>query len=213
MAGIVYGFGSFQLDPISRTLNQAGNPVALSARQFDLLLLLVARAGQVLSKDALIDAAWAGVAVTDNSVEQAVSALRRILNSHEAGTYIETQARRGYRFVVDVRRTDRREPDEALDALLAPHRAWIEGRAALETLERSQILHAREVFERVLAQVPDQASAHVGLANAGVMQFEMTRCELTPDTAALALAASHARDACRLDPRYGEAWADRKSVV
>ena len=207
MAGIVYGFGSFQLDPISRTLNQAGNPVALSARQFDLLLLLVARAGQVLSKDALIDAAWAGVAVTDNSVEQAVSALRRILNSHEAGTYIETQARRGYRFVVDVRRTDRREPDEALDALLAPHRAWIEGRAALETLERSQILHAREVFERVLAQVPDQASAHVGLANAGVMQFEMTRSELTPDTAALAMAASHARDACRLDPRYGEAWA------
>lgn len=207
MAGIVYGFGSFQLDPTSRTLNQAGSSVALSARQFDLLLLLVARAGQVLSKDALIDAAWAGVAVTDNSVEQAVSALRRILNSREAGTYIETQARRGYRFGVDVQRVDRREPDEALDALLAPHRAWIEGRAALETLERSQILHAREVFERVLAQVPDQASAHVGLANAGVMQFEMTRSELTPDTAALTLAALHARDACRLDPRYGEAWA------
>ena len=207
MAGVVYGFGSFQLDPTSRTLTRVGETVALTARQFDLLLLLVARAGQVLSKDALINAAWAGVAVTDNSVEQAVSALRRILNSHETGTYIETQARRGYRFAVDVQRTDRREPDEALDALLAPHRAWIEGRAALETLERSQILHAREVFERVLAQVPDQASAHVGLANAGVMQFEMTRSELTPDTAALAMAASHARDACRLDPRYGEAWA------
>ena len=207
MAGIIYGFGSFQLDPASRTLTGAGGPVALTARQFDLLHLLVARAGQVLSKDALIDAAWAGVAVTDNSVEQAVSSLRRILNTHEPGAYIETQARRGYRFAVDVQRTDRREPDESLDALLAPHRAWIEGRAALETLERSQILHAREVFERVLVQVPDQASAHVGLANAGAMQFEMTRSELTPDTAALAMAASHARDACRLDPRYGEAWA------
>lgn len=207
MAGIVYSFGAFQLDPASRTLIRAGEPVALSARQFDLLLLLVARAGQVLSKDALIEAAWAGVAVTDNSVEQAVSALRRILNSHETGTYIETQARRGYRFAADVTHSDRREPAEALEALLAPHRAWIEGRAAIETLERSQILHAREVFERVLAQVPDQASAHVGLANAGVMQFEMTRSEAAPDTAALAMAASHAREACRLDPRYGEAWA------
>jgi tetratricopeptide (TPR) repeat protein len=47
----------------------------------------------------------------------------------------------------------------------------------------------------------------VGLANAGIMQFEMTRSELEPDTAALAVAAEHAREACRLDPAYGEAWA------
>jgi tetratricopeptide (TPR) repeat protein len=161
----------------------------------------------VLSKDALIDAAWAGVAVTDNSVEQAVSALRRVLSTHGADGVIETQARRGYRFAADVHRLERREPDEGLEALLAPHRAWIEGRAALETLERSQIRHARAVFERVLAQVPDQAAAHVGLANACVMEFEMTRSERFPDTAALALAGQHAREACRIDPRYGEAWA------
>jgi len=47
----------------------------------------------------------------------------------------------------------------------------------------------------------------VGLANAGVMQFEMTRSEREPDTASLSVAAAHARDACRLDPQYGEAWA------
>ena len=184
-----------------------GEPVALSSRQFDLLHLLVARAGQVLSKDALIETAWSGVAVTDNSLEQAISSLRRILAAPDTTAYIETQARRGYRFAAEVRRVDRREPEEALEALLAPHRAWVEGRAALETLERSQILRAREVFERVIEQVPDQASAHVGLANAGIMQFEMTRSELAPDTAALAVAAEHAREACRLDPAYGEAWA------
>ena len=207
MAGVVYGFGAFQLDPTSRTLTKDGVPVVLSARQFDLLHLLVARAGVVLSKDALIDAAWAGVAVTDNSVEQAVSALRRVLTSHGADSIIETQARRGYRFAANVQRTERREPDEGLEGLLAPHRAWIEGRAALETLERSQIVHARAVFERVIAQVPDQAAAHVGLANAGVMQFEMTRSDHTPDAAALAVAFRHAREACRLDPQYGEGWA------
>jgi DNA-binding winged helix-turn-helix (wHTH) protein/Flp pilus assembly protein TadD len=203
----VYVFGSFQLDPSTRRLTRSGEVVALSPRQFDLLHLLVAHAGQVLSKDALIEAAWAGVAVTDNSLEQAVSGLRRTLGAREETPYIETQARRGYRFAAAVQKAERREPIEALDVLLAPHRAWIEGRAALETLERSQIVHARDVFERVLTQVPDQASAHVGLANAGVMQFEMTRSERSPDTAALAMAAEHAREACRLDSGYGEAWA------
>jgi tetratricopeptide (TPR) repeat protein len=39
------------------------------------------------------------------------------------------------------------------------------------------------------------------------MQFEMTRADRTPDMAALANAAVHAREACRLDPQSGEAWA------
>lgn len=207
MAADVFVFGAFELDPVARQLARGGIVVPLPPRQFDLLLLLVSRAGDVLSKDALVEAAWAGVAVTDNSVEQAISGLRRALAGPDGTSPIETQARRGYRFTAPVSRVARRADDQSLDALLAPHRAWIEGRAALETLERSQIVHAREVFERVLTSVPDSASAHVGLANACVMQFEMTRTDAAPDRAALALAASHAKEACRLDPRYGEAWA------
>ena len=63
------------------------------------------------------------------------------------------------------------------------------------------------VFEDALRSAPEYASAHVGLANACVMQFEMTRADPAPDVAALALAAHHAREACRLDPQSGEAWA------
>ncbi|HEX2687003.1 MAG TPA: winged helix-turn-helix domain-containing protein [Kofleriaceae bacterium] len=207
MPSDLYVFGPFQLDPDSRRLLREGEPVAISARQFDLLHVLVARAGQVLSKDLLIQAAWGDVAVTDNSLEQAISAIRRLLAYAQSPTFIETLARRGYRFSAPVSRADRREPVETIDALLAPHRAWIEGRAALETLERTHITSARDVFARVLADVPDQAPAHVGLANACVMQFEMTRAERVPDTAALETAARHASEACRLDPRYGEAWA------
>src|SRR5262249_11724843 len=104
-------------------------------------------------------------------------------------------------------RLERRESDETLDALLAPHRAWTEGRAALETLERSQILRARQAFEQVLANVPELTSVHVGLANACAMQFEMTRADQLPDLAALQRGEHHAREACRLDPSSGEAWA------
>ena len=175
--------------------------------EIDLLCALVARAGQIVSKDELIERAWEGVAVTDNSLEQAISSLRRTLDAAAPRRYIETEARRGYRFVEPVRRSERRETDDAIDALLAPHRAWIEGRAALESLERTQILRAREVFARVIGVAPAQASAHVGLANACVLQFEMTRADRTPDVEALAAAAHHAREACRLDPDEGEGWA------
>lgn len=203
MSGTVLAFGPFQLDLKSRRLLRQNEPLALGARQFDLLHVFATRPGQILSKDALIEAAWRDVAVTDNSLEQAISGLRRMLGPE----YIETHARRGYRFAADVTRLNARETDDALETLLAPHRMWIEGRAALETLERDQIVRARGVFERVVAQVPEQAPAHVGLANASAMQFEMTRSDPEPDRRALEAALMHAREACRLDAGYGEAWA------
>lgn len=202
-AGDTYTFGPFTLDVGGRRLTKNDDVVALSGRHFDLLCLLVARAGELLSKDVLSSAGWPDVAVGDNSVEQAISLLRRTLPP----SYIETEARRGYRFTQAVTKADVRQSDEALEALLAPHRAFVEGRAALETLDREQIARARTVFASVLAQAPEQASAHVGLANACIMQFETTRAEPRPDVTVLGEAMVHAREACRIDAGYGEAWA------
>jgi DNA-binding winged helix-turn-helix (wHTH) protein len=207
-ATTVYVFGSFELDAAARRLSRDGEQVSMSDRHVGVLLELVSRPGAVVSKDAIIDAVWRGVAVTDNSLEQAISAIRRVIGDGSGGTpCIQTVARQGYRFIGTVTKTAGRASGEALDALLAPHRAWIEGRAALETLNGDQILHAREVFERVLRDVPDEASAHVGLANALVLLFEMTRVDPAPDVAALEGAVRHAREACQLQTGYGEAWA------
>jgi DNA-binding winged helix-turn-helix (wHTH) protein len=203
-----FTFDNFIVDAGARRVTRAGEVVALPDRHVGVLLCLVAHAGSLVSKDQLIASAWDGLAVTDNSLEQAISGLRRLLGEGPGGApYIQTVPRQGYRFTAVVTRTAARASDDSLEALLAPHRAWIEGRAALETLEAEQIRRARGVFEGVLRGAPDQASAHVGLANACVMQFEMTRADDTRDTAALALAAEHAREACRLAPDYGEAWA------
>jgi DNA-binding winged helix-turn-helix (wHTH) protein len=206
--GARFVFEPFELDTARRLLTLAGEPVGISYRQLDVLLTLVARAGQIVSKDDLLEVGWKDVAVGDNSVEQVISSLRRLLGAHASGvTFIETVARRGYRFTAAVTRKAPRESDAGLDALLAPHRAFIEGRAALETLDGSEIARAREVFQGALSTAPEHASAHVGLANACVMQFEMTRADPEPDIAALSTAAGHAREACRLDPQLGEAWA------
>jgi DNA-binding winged helix-turn-helix (wHTH) protein len=204
----MYSFGPYRLEPGARRLLRDGETVALGDHQFDVLVQLVSHAGSVISKDALIEAAWPDVAVTDNSLEQAISALRRTLGSPPGGdAYIQTIARRGYRFTAEVSRVARRESDEVLDALLAPYRAWLEGRAALETLAADQVAPAQQAFERVLDASPDYAFAHIGLANACAFRFESTRADERPDTDSLARAVQHAGEACRLDAGSAEAWA------
>lgn len=204
----VYSFGEFQLDASKKRLTRGRSAVALTEHQTDVLLHLVSHAGEIIPKNVLIDAAWPGVAVTDNSLEQAISALRKSLGDGRSGPkLIETVARRGYRFRGDVTRTEPRASDAELAAILEPHRAWVEGRAALETLERDAVERAARVFAQVVAQAPGQAPAHVGLANACVMQYESTRADARSDEEALRRAGHHAREACRIDPQSAEAWA------
>jgi len=136
--GVRFLFDRFEIDPQKRRLLRQGEPLPISDRQLDVLLLLVARAGQIVSKDDLLQAGWKDVAVGDNSLEQAISSMRRMLGSRLDGSgYIETVARRGYRLSAEVERRTTRESDATLDAILAPYRAFVEGRAALETLERA----------------------------------------------------------------------------
>jgi DNA-binding winged helix-turn-helix (wHTH) protein/Tfp pilus assembly protein PilF len=204
----VYAFGPFRLDGGARRLTRGGERLPIADRHLDILLELVSHPGELLSKDALIQAAWRDVAVTDNSLEQAISTLRRRLGPGPDGEpLIQTVPRRGYRFAGDVSRPVHRESDERLDALLAPHRAWLEGRAALETLGRDEANAARDAFARALELAPDAAPVHVGMAHACAFRFESTRADLTPDAPALAAAVHHAREACRLDPQLPDAWA------
>ena len=209
-----YSFGPYRLEPGARRLLRDGELVPLGDHQFNVLVHLVSHAGSVVSKNGLIETAWQGVAVTDNSLAQAISGLRRTLGALPGGdAYIQTVARTGYRFAAEVSRMARRESDETLDALLAPHRAWLEGRAALETLAAGHVAFARQAFERVLETSPDYAPAHVGLANACAFRFEATRADERPETDALARAVGHAGEACRLDAASGEAWATRGFVL
>lgn len=213
-SGVTYSFGRFELDGRARQLRRDGERVALSDRYLGVLLHLAAHAGQVVAKDDLVKAGWGDTAVGDNSLEQAISALRRALGTNASGqAYVETVPRQGYRFSAAVRRAMPQASAADLDALLAPHRALLDGRAALESLERDQIRRGREVFAHMVAVTPDVAAAHVGLANACVLQFEMTRADEQPDTEALALAARHAYEACRLDTEHAEAWSTLSFIL
>lgn len=103
----LFEFGTFRLDPGERLLLRAGEPVPLTPKAFDLLLVLVKDAGHLLEKEALMKAVWPDSFVEENNLADNISRLRKALNDGENGQrFIETVPKRGYRFVADVKETN-----------------------------------------------------------------------------------------------------------
>src|SRR5207247_6936544 len=95
-----FAFGPFRLLAARRELLAHGVPVTLGQRAFDILVLLVSRHGQLVTKDELMAEIWPGIVVEDNNIQVHVSALRKVLA--KAGgdeRYLVTVPGRGYRFV------------------------------------------------------------------------------------------------------------------
>src|SRR5712672_907516 len=98
-------FGPFRLEVARRELTAHGVPVTLGQRAFDVLLTLVSRRGDLVTKDELMAEVWPGVVVEENNLQVHVSALRKVLGSAGDGErYLLTVAGRGYRFVAPVER-------------------------------------------------------------------------------------------------------------
>jgi DNA-binding winged helix-turn-helix (wHTH) protein/Tfp pilus assembly protein PilF len=103
-----YQFGPFTVDRAGYRVLRDGTMVALTPKLLDLLLHLLDHAGELVTKEALLDAIWPDANVTDNALTQAVSELRQALGDDPARPrYIKTVARRGYRFIEKVTATTR----------------------------------------------------------------------------------------------------------
>ena len=100
----IYEFGEYQVDAGKLMLSRSGQPVPLTPKVFDTLLLLVKRSGEVLDKEALLRAVWPDTMVEENNLNQNISTLRRIFGeSRGENRYIATVPGRGYRFMPEVR--------------------------------------------------------------------------------------------------------------
>jgi Tol biopolymer transport system component/DNA-binding winged helix-turn-helix (wHTH) protein len=101
---LVYEFDEFCLDPRRRVLLRGGDPVPLTPKAFDTLLVLVCRSGHVVAKDALLREVWPDTFVEEATLAQNVFTLRRALGQGRTDQqFIETVPKYGYRFVADVR--------------------------------------------------------------------------------------------------------------
>ena len=95
-------FNGFEVDPRSREVRRNGSRVRLQDQPLEVLLLLVERRGEVVSREELKDRLWpAGTFVdSDDGLNTAIKKLREVLrDSSGRPRYIETIPRRGYRFI------------------------------------------------------------------------------------------------------------------
>ena len=101
-------FGPFLIDVGERTLRRDGEPVPLTPKAFDVLVALLEKPGQLISKDELLQTVWPGTFVEESNLAYNIFALRKALgDTAENSRYIETVPKKGYRFRASVSPADR----------------------------------------------------------------------------------------------------------
>jgi TolB-like protein len=100
-------FSGHTLDVERRELRRDNTPVAIEPQVFDLLVYLLTNRHRVVSKDDVLDSVWSGRIVSESALTTRIAAARRAIgDSGETQTLIRTIARKGFRFVGEVREDD-----------------------------------------------------------------------------------------------------------
>ncbi|HUP96540.1 MAG TPA: tetratricopeptide repeat protein [Usitatibacter sp.] len=93
---VTYRFGQVEVRPAERQLLVKGQPAAVGARAFDVLLALIDNRDRVVTKDELLETCWPGLVVEENNLQVQVSTLRKLLGAQSVATI----PGRGYRFTL-----------------------------------------------------------------------------------------------------------------
>jgi eukaryotic-like serine/threonine-protein kinase len=100
-SGRLWRFADYEFDELSRELRVKGRRVELESKPLDILLQLLLHAGEVVTKDELLESVWPDVMVVDGSLATAVSKLRKAMGDEEHPAIV-TVPRVGYRLAVAV---------------------------------------------------------------------------------------------------------------
>ena len=115
----MFRFGSFELDERSGDLRKHGVRIKIQEQPLQILTLLLEHSGELVRREDIRRRLWAENTTVDfdNAISSAVRKIRAVLNdSSEAPRFIETVARKGYRFVAPMVRCDVLVPERATAA-------------------------------------------------------------------------------------------------
>jgi DNA-binding winged helix-turn-helix (wHTH) protein/tetratricopeptide (TPR) repeat protein len=108
---VLYRFDEFELDRGKRTLSRDGGQVLLSPKAYEVLVHLVIHAGDVVTKEELMQAVWPGSFVEEGNLAQQVSSIRKAFA--DRAKYIVTIPGRGYQFTAEVEQDIPARPAES----------------------------------------------------------------------------------------------------
>jgi DNA-binding winged helix-turn-helix (wHTH) protein/TolB-like protein/Flp pilus assembly protein TadD len=98
-----HDFGPFRVDASRRLLLRDGDPVALTPKAFDILMVLLRNADRIVEKDELMKLVWPNTVVEENNLTRNVSSLRKALEEGPTDRrFIVTIPGRGYQFAAEV---------------------------------------------------------------------------------------------------------------
>ena len=111
----VYICGQYRIEVTTRRIVFGGEPVTITSKAFDILVTLISHAGEVVTKDELMNAVWADTSVEENNLTQHISALRRMFGERAGeNRFIATVPGRGYCFVAPIHEESRSRTEELL---------------------------------------------------------------------------------------------------
>ncbi|HUN43639.1 MAG TPA: winged helix-turn-helix domain-containing protein [Acetobacteraceae bacterium] len=115
----VYASGDCEIDLARRQLRVLGSPVAVGARAFEIVEILAESAGELVTKDELMNRIWPGAVVMDNTLQVHAAAVRKALGPYRS--LLKTESRRGYRLVGrwSIRRQDAARQPSGLQRIRA----------------------------------------------------------------------------------------------
>lgn len=188
-----YRFGSFELDPLAHELSRGGARIPLQDHPFQLLLALVLRPGEIVSRNDLAATLWPPGTFVDfeHGLNTAIRKLRRALGEPQRGpALLETAPRRGYRLVAAVEEV---VPADGASVAVLPladiSAAQVHGHLAEGIAE--ELMHAlaavaglriasRSAAFRCRDEVPERAGLKLGVRHvlAGNLRIDGDRCRI-----------------------------------
>jgi DNA-binding winged helix-turn-helix (wHTH) protein/tetratricopeptide (TPR) repeat protein len=164
----VWTFGPFTVDAREGRLAHEGQPVAITPKAFEALVFLLARHGQLVTRQQLLDALWPDTFVGDASLTSVIWTVRRALGGSDE--WVETVPKRGYRFVGNAREKRSRVGSDTSGATsrgttsIEAYQLWLQGRHLCHAWPTAAFHRSRDCFERAIRLDPKYAEAHFGLA-------------------------------------------------
>lgn len=122
-SGIVFRFEKYELRPDVEELRKRGTLIPLAPQPFRVLLLLISRQGQVVTREEIQEALWGSSTFVDyeQGINAVIRRIRTALNDHaETPRFLQTVPRRGYCFVVPVERIVPEDLTAALESMMPP---------------------------------------------------------------------------------------------
>lgn len=119
-----FRFDDFVLDVPNRQIRRKHAVLPLSSRYFDVLVLLVSNAGQLVEKNRIFDEVWEDVIVSDTALTQCIKSIRKQLGDDASNPrYVKTVPKHGYVFIGDaVEIVDEPSPQAARDKPTRPYK-------------------------------------------------------------------------------------------